>query len=113
MFALLLSTGQSSFLSSSFPIVYSSIVIPISRGNDAGIDNKGKLNQWRKVACRKRRRLDPRYDLSVSIMIILTKDTTEEERGNVFATIKKTSVDVIYVVSELCSERYVVSERVS
>jgi hypothetical protein len=77
MFALLSSTGQSSFLSSSFSIVYSSTVIPNRRGNDAGIDKEGNLNQWRKVACRKRRKdLSRDRTCQVSIMRILNKDIT-------------------------------------
>jgi hypothetical protein len=42
------------------PYCPSSTVIPNSRENDAGIDKEGSLNQWPKVACRKRRRPEPR-----------------------------------------------------
>jgi hypothetical protein len=74
MYALLLPTGHSSFLSSSFPTVHSSIFIPNWRGDDAGIDKRRELESVAESYLQKTKKdLSRDRTCQISIMRILAR----------------------------------------
>ena len=77
----------------------------MAKKNDYGVTWCRENNVDNNSACLQKTKKDLSRDRTcqISIMRILNKDLTEEERDDVLATIKKASVDVTDVLSEFAA----------